>query len=63
MIVWETLEISGFGKPHLVRMSFELPYLDWCRFEKSEVFQNLTAYLEELERQDLRESSRRVQGE
>ena len=42
---------SIFGRPRVVRMSFELPYLDWCRFENSELFQNLKSYLEELQKQ------------
>ena len=47
-----TEEINGISRPHVVRMSFELPYLDWCRFEKSELFLNLTQYLEELGKQN-----------
>ena len=44
---------SIIGQPRVVRMSFELPYLDWCRFENSELFQNLKSYLEELQTQDI----------
>ena len=44
-------DIISLGCPHLVRISFELPYHDWCIFEKSALFQNLTGYLEELQRQ------------
>ena len=44
---------SIIGHPRVVRMSFELPYLDWCRFENSELFQNLKSYLEELQTQDI----------
>lgn len=51
--MYSTEEISGIGIPHVVRMSFELPYLDWCRFEKSEIFRCLTSYLEELEKQGI----------
>lgn len=47
--MYRTEEFSGLTSPHVVRMSFELPYLDWCRFEKSELFRCLTSYLEELE--------------
>ncbi len=47
--MYTTEEVSGLTNPHVVRMSFELPYLDWCRFEKSELFHRLTNYLEELE--------------
>ena len=39
--------------PHVVRMSFELPYLDWCRFQNSELFRSLTSYLEGLEKQGI----------
>lgn len=42
---------SILGYPRVVRMSFELPYLDWCRFENSELFHNLKSYLEELQKQ------------
>lgn len=47
--MYTTEEVSGLTNPRVVRMSFELPYLDWCRFEKSELFHRLTNYLEELE--------------
>lgn len=46
-------KISGLERPWIARMSFELPYLDWCRFERSEIFQSLINYLEELEKQDI----------
>lgn len=47
-----TLEdINLLGYPHSVKMSFELFYRDWCIFEKSELFQSLTSYLEELQKQ------------
>jgi len=54
--VFETTEFKGIGYPHVVRMSFELPYLDWCRFEKSDVFHQLVKYLEELEMPDVSQS-------
>lgn len=41
------------GYPHVVKMSFELPYLDWCRFENSELFLDLKSYLEELQKQQI----------
>lgn len=44
-----TQDVNAVGCPHVVRMSFELPYLDWCRFQKSQLFHDLTEYLEELE--------------
>lgn len=50
--MYTTEEFNGISHPHVVRMSFELPYLDWCRFEKTELFQSLTKYLEELEKQN-----------
>lgn len=43
---YELYDYVKLGCPRVVRMSFELPYLDWCRFENSELFRNLTAYLE-----------------
>lgn len=49
--MYTTEEFSGLTCPHVVRMSFELPYHDWCRFEKSELFRHLTEFLEELEKQ------------
>lgn len=49
---WYTEDINLIDSPHVVRMSFELPYLDWCKFEKSELFQDLTKYLLELEKQE-----------
>lgn len=51
--MYEIEEFSEFGYPRIVRMSFELPYLDWCRFEKSELFHRLTEYLEELQKQEI----------
>ena len=42
-----TQDVNAVGCPHVVRMSFELPYLDWCRFQKSQLFHDLTEYLEE----------------
>lgn len=48
-----TEEITGFLGFHSVRVSFQLPYLDWCRFENSSVYQNLIKYLEELEKQSI----------
>lgn len=50
---YTTCEFSGLTRPHTVRMSFELPYLDWCRFEKSDLFRCLTEYLEELQTQEI----------
>lgn len=51
--MWETTEFKSIEHPHTVRMTFELPYLDWCRFENSELFHQLTAYLEGLEKQNI----------
>ncbi|WP_303838645.1 hypothetical protein [Ruminococcus flavefaciens] len=44
-------DINSLGYPHSVKMSFELLYRDWCIFERSELFQSLTSYLEELQKQ------------
>lgn len=46
-------QFNEFERPAIVRMSFELPYLDWCRFEKSDIYRCLTSYLEELEKQNI----------
>ena len=46
--MYEITEYSGWDKATVVRMSFEMPYLDWCRFQKSDIFLALTQYLEEL---------------
>ena len=46
-------DIDQIGYPRVVRMSFELPYLDWCKFEKSELFHVLTKYLEKLQKQNI----------
>ena len=45
-------DISDLGYPRVVRMSFELPYLNWCRFENSNLYRNLIAYLSELQREE-----------
>lgn len=49
-----TQDVNAVGYPHVVQMSFELPYLDWCRFQKSQLFHDLTEYLEALETPDSR---------
>ena len=59
--MWETIEFKSIEHPHTVRMTFELPYLDWCRFENSELFHQLTAYLEGLEKQNIPTSHQEVQ--
>ena len=41
-------EYGGLIPIHSVRTSFSLPYSDWCEFQKSEVYQFLSEYLEEL---------------
>ena len=51
--MYYTHEFKTVDSPHVVRMTFELPYLDWCRFQNSELFHDLTAYLEGLEKQDI----------
>lgn len=51
--MFETLEEVGVGKPHTVKVFFELPYRDWCLFQKSELFRCLKEYLEELEKRDI----------
>lgn len=49
-----TQDVNAVGYPYVVQMSFELPYLDWCRFQKSQLFHDLTEYLEALETPDSR---------
>lgn len=51
--MYEIQEFKTLSYPHTVRMSFELPYLDWCRFEKSELFRDLTDYFKELQKQNI----------
>lgn len=48
---YEIENINVLDYPHVVRMSFELPYFDWCRFKKSELYQTLTKYLLKLQTQ------------
>ena len=43
-----TEEYRGTNRPETVRMYFELPCLDWCRFEKSDIYHCLTNYLKEM---------------
>lgn len=45
-------EYSGALPIHSVRMSFVLPYDDWCEFEKSNLFRLLSEYLEELQKRE-----------
>lgn len=45
-------EYSGALPIHSVRMSFVLPYDDWCEFEKSNLFRLLSEYLEGLQKQE-----------
>ena len=48
-----TLEEYGGALPiHSMRMSFVIPYSDWCEFEKSNLYQRLEQYLEELQKRD-----------
>lgn len=42
-------DIDTLGYPHVIRMSFELPYSDWREFEQSKSYQNLIEYLKESE--------------
>lgn len=44
--------ISTLDGLRLVRMSFELPYRDWCILEKSDFFHRLTEFLEEAQKQN-----------
>lgn len=59
--IYETTEISGIGCPHVVQMFFELPYPDWCKFEKSKVFHQLVSYLKELEKTSSRQHFQEAQ--
>lgn len=48
-----SLEEYGGALPiHSVRMSFVLPYDDWCEFEKSNLYKHLRQYLLELQKRD-----------
>lgn len=45
-----TEEYRGMNRPETVRMYFELPCLDWCRFEKSDIYLCLINYLDAIGR-------------
>lgn len=59
--LYETVELNGIGYPHVVQMFFELPYPDWCKFEKSKVFHQLVSYLKELEKTSSRQHFQEAQ--
>ena len=50
--ILEKEEWSGLLPPHSVKISFVLPYSDWCEFEKSNLFQSLENHLQELQKRD-----------
>lgn len=43
-------EYGGLLPIHSVRMSFALPFDDWCEFQNSELFQELLKYLRERQK-------------
>ncbi len=45
-------EYHYVDSPHTVQISFELLYPDWCKFQKSELYQSLVLYLEGLRNQE-----------
>lgn len=45
-------EFTDINYPHSVRMSFELAFPDWCKFQKSDVFRSLVEYLRGFESRD-----------
>lgn len=47
-----TVESFGIMRPHTVKVIFELPYHDWCAFQKSDLYRCLEEYLEELKKRD-----------
>lgn len=48
-----SLEEYGGALPiHSMRMSFALPYSDWCEFEKSNLYAHIQQYLQELQKRD-----------
>lgn len=49
-MAYHTEEIKIVGGAHVVRMLFEMDYLDWLKFQKSIVFHDLINYLQELEK-------------
>lgn len=53
-------EFTGLRHTTIVKMSFELVYLGWCKFEKSKIFRCLTEHIEELQTKD---SHRRKQAD
>ena len=46
--MYEIEEVKVTGGPHLVRMSFEMTYRDWCVFQKTTTFHSLKKYLSAL---------------
>lgn len=45
-----TTESDFINGNHLVEVSFQMPYREWCKFEKSIQWQNVAKLLSELER-------------
>lgn len=50
---WVIVEADLVDSPHVVQMSFELPYHDWCIFEKTTLYRNLKEYLLEYEKLEI----------
>lgn len=53
--MYEVDELNITGGPHLVRVSFEMHYHDWLRFQKSTVFDLWKDYLQGLEKTESRQ--------
>ena len=47
-------EYGGLLPIHSMKISFVLPYNDWCEFEKSNLYKHLLQYLQELQKRDNR---------
>ena len=45
-------EYGGLLPIHSMRISFAIPYNDWCEFEKSNLYKHLLQYLQELKKRD-----------
>ena len=43
-------EYCYIDRPHTVRVSFNMSYPDWCKFQKTYVYSLLIRYLKALER-------------
>ena len=55
-------EFKGVFLDDSTRISFLIPYSDWCEFEKSDLYQDLEDYLQGLQKRDSLNESVNIQG-